>query len=235
MTTITHRLQAIHASITHICEKSNRHKAFKNQSVTDSIQLIAVSKMQPANNVREAFLSGQTHFGENYVQEALAKQIELTDCAITWHFIGPIQSNKTSVIAEHFDWVHTVDRLKIAERLNNTCLALNKKINICIQVNVSEEATKSGVLLRDLPQLAEQIKQLPNLNLRGLMAIPAPTKDVALQHLQFEQVRLAALGLNAHSYALDTLSMGMSDDFEAAILEGATMIRLGTLIFGARA
>ena len=234
MTTIAHRLQAIHASISHIADKNRPDKTVINQYIADSIQLIAVSKMQTADKVREAYLSGQTHFGENYVQEAVNKQIELKDCTVTWHFIGPIQSNKTGLIAEHFDWVHTVDRLKIAERLNATCGALNKQLNICIQVNVSEEASKSGVFLTDLPLFAQQIQQLPHLKLRGIMAIPAPTRDLTLQHAQFEQVRLACESLNQQGFALDTLSMGMSDDYEVAILEGATMIRLGTLIFGAR-
>ena len=234
MTTIALRLQAIRASITHIVAKKNIDKNVNNQLITDCIQLIAVSKMQTADKIREAFMHSQTHFGENYLQEALTKQTELKDCAITWHFIGPIQSNKTSAIAEHFDWVHTVDRLKIAERLDNTCGTLKKQLNICIQVNISQENSKSGVSLSELASLAQQIKKLPHLKLRGLMAIPAPTSDIVLQHAQFKQIRLAAGSLNQQGFAIDTLSMGMSDDYETAILEGATMIRLGTAIFGTR-
>lgn len=234
MTTIAIRLQAIHASITNISAKKKFDKVLKNQYKTDSIQLIAVSKMQTASKIREAYFHDQMHFGENYLQEALIKMAELSDCRITWHFIGPIQSNKTSAIAEHFDWVHTIDRLKIAERLNTTCALLNKKLNICIQVNVSGEISKSGISLTELPQLVQQINQLPHLKLRGLMAIPSPTHDIALQHAQFKQVRLAAESINQQGFSLDTLSMGMSDDYEAAILEGATMIRLGTAVFGPR-
>lgn len=234
MTIIALHLQAIQASIADISAKKKYDKPVNNQYITDSIQLIAVSKMQTANKIREAYGLGQTHFGENYLQEATAKQLMLTDCAITWHFIGPIQSNKTSAIATQFDWVHTIDRLKIAQRLDAACGSIDKKLNVCIQINVSEESSKSGIALTELPLLAQQIKQLPHLSLRGLMAIPAPTEDTALQHAQFRQVRLAAESLNQQGFALDTLSMGMSDDYEAAILEGANMIRLGTAVFGPR-
>ena len=234
MTTIALSLQALRTSIAHIVAKKSLAKLGNHSPAMSDVTLIAVSKMQTADKIRAAFLSQQTHFGENYLQEALSKQTELTDCAITWHFIGPIQSNKTSAIAEHFDWVHTVDRLKVAERLNSTCSTLNKQLNICIQINVSAEDSKSGVSLNDLPMLAQQIQKLTHLKLRGLMAIPAPTNDMTLQHAQFKQIRLAAESLNQSGFALDTLSMGMSDDYEAAILEGATMIRLGTAIFGAR-
>lgn len=226
MTTIAERLQAVKARI-HAAE----HNA---QRAAGSVSLLAVSKAHPAESLREAFDAGQRLFGENYLQEALNKQQALSDLAIEWHFIGPIQSNKTQPIAQHFSWVHGVDRLKVAERLNAARPASSGPLNICLQVNVSQEASKSGAMPEELAALAAAVKQLPNLRLRGLMAIPAPTDDIELQHQQFRMVRELHTRLVSAGYALDTLSMGMSEDFQAAIAEGATIIRIGSAIFGAR-
>lgn len=201
---------------------------------TQPVTLCAVSKAQPATAIRAAYDAGQTVFGENYLQEALQKQAELEDCAIAWHFIGPIQSNKTQPIARHFDWVHSVDRLKIAQRLSDARPSDLPPLNICLQVNISEEASKSGASGQELLELALNIKQLPHLQLRGLMAIPAPCSDFEQQRDQFRQVRALFDHLNSHGLQLDTLSIGMSGDFAAAIAEGATLVRIGTAIFGAR-
>ncbi|QKZ07251.1 YggS family pyridoxal phosphate-dependent enzyme [Pseudomonas eucalypticola] len=196
-----------------------------------SIGLLAVSKTKPAEAVREAFAAGIEEFGENYLQEALGKQAQLTDLPLTWHFIGPIQSNKTRAIAEHFAWVHSVDRLKIAQRLSEQRPADLPPLNICIQINVSGEASKSGCTPADLPALATAIAALPRLKLRGLMAIPEPTEDRAAQDAAFATVRTLQESLNL---PLDTLSMGMSHDLEAAVAQGATWVRIGTALFGAR-
>ena len=197
----------------------------------ESVGLLAVSKTKPAAAVREAHACGQRDFGENYLQEALNKQAELSDLALTWHFIGPIQSNKTRPIAEHFAWVHSVDRLKIAQRLSEQRPAQLPPLNICLQVNVSGEASKSGCAPEELPALALAVSQLPNLRLRGLMTIPEPTRDVAQQHAACARLRQLRDDLNLE---IDVLSMGMSDDLEAAIAEGATWVRIGTALFGAR-
>ncbi|WP_456292248.1 YggS family pyridoxal phosphate-dependent enzyme [Pseudomonas sp. AK106] len=196
-----------------------------------SVGLLAVSKTKPASDLREAYDAGLRDFGENYLQEALGKQAELTDLPLIWHFIGPIQSNKTRAIAENFAWVHSVDRLKIAQRLSEQRPPALPPLNICIQVNVSGEASKSGCSPEDLPALAQAISALPNLKLRGLMAIPEPTDDRDEQNASFTAVSTlqAQLGL-----PLDTLSMGMSHDLEAAIAQGATWVRIGTALFGAR-
>ncbi len=196
-----------------------------------SVALLAVSKTKPAAQLREAFAEGLRDFGENYLQEALGKQQALADLPLVWHFIGPIQSNKTRALAEHFDWVHSVDRLKIAERLSAQRPAHLPPLNICLQVNISEEPSKSGCLPEEVPALAAAIAALPGLRLRGLMAIPAPSTDPAVQRAAFARLRQlqAALPL-----PLDTLSMGMSDDLEAAIAEGATWVRVGSALFGAR-
>lgn len=196
-----------------------------------SIHLLAVSKTKPAAALREAHAAGVRDFGENYLQEARAKQVELADLPLCWHFIGPIQSNKTRDIAEHFAWVHSVDRLKIAQRLSEQRPADLPPLNICIQVNVSGEASKSGCTPADLPALAAAISALPRLKLRGLMAIPEPTEDRAEQDAAFAQVRTLQERLNM---GLDTLSMGMSHDLESAIAQGATWVRIGTALFGAR-
>jgi len=201
------------------------------QRDASSIHLLAVSKTKPAQAVREAYAAGMHDFGENYLQEALGKQAELTDLPLSWHFIGPIQSNKTRAIAENFAWVHSVDRLKIAQRLSEQRPADLPPLNICIQVNVSGEASKSGCTPADLPALAHAINALPRLKLRGLMAIPEPTEDRAAQDAAFAMVRHLQASLNL---PLDTLSMGMSHDLESAIAQGATWVRIGTALFGAR-
>ncbi|WP_283182030.1 MULTISPECIES: YggS family pyridoxal phosphate-dependent enzyme [unclassified Pseudomonas] len=197
----------------------------------DSVQLLAVSKTKPAEALREAYAAGLRDFGENYLQEALSKQLELADLPLIWHFIGPIQSNKTRAIAEHFAWVHSVDRLKIAQRLSEQRPADLPPLNICIQVNVSGEASKSGCTPADLPALANAISELPRIKLRGLMAIPEPTEDRAAQDAAFAAVQSLQASLNL---PLDTLSMGMSHDLESAIAMGATWVRIGTALFGAR-
>ncbi|WP_434679156.1 YggS family pyridoxal phosphate-dependent enzyme [Pseudomonas sp. R1-18] len=196
-----------------------------------AIGLLAVSKTKPADAIREAYAAGLRDFGENYLQEALGKQAELTDLPLCWHFIGPIQSNKTRPIAENFAWVHSVDRLKIAQRLSEQRPEGLEPLNICIQVNVSGEASKSGCTPEDLSALAAAISELPRLKLRGLMAIPEPTEDVNAQAAAFAAVRTLRDNLNL---PLDTLSMGMSHDLEAAIAQGATWVRIGTALFGAR-
>jgi pyridoxal phosphate enzyme (YggS family) len=198
----------------------------------DSVQLIAVSKTRPADELRLAYQLGQRDFGENYLQEALTKQEDLADLDIVWHFIGPIQSNKTRVLAECFDWVHSVDRLKIAERLSQQRPDQLAPLNICLQVNISGEASKGGVLPANLPHLVAAVSDLPRLRLRGLMAIPAPSVSTALQRAPLRAMRELLLSLADPS--LDTLSMGMSDDLEAAIAEGATMVRIGSALFGPR-
>ena len=197
----------------------------------DGIGLLAVSKTKPAAAVREAFAAGLRDFGENYLQEALDKQAELSELPLIWHFIGPIQSNKTKPIAEHFAWVHSVDRLKIAQRLSEQRPTGLPPLNICLQVNVSAEASKSGCAPAELAALAQAVSHLPNLRLRGLMAIPEPTDDAAAQRAAFARLRELRDGL---PLPLDTLSMGMSHDLDAAIAEGATWVRIGTALFGAR-
>jgi pyridoxal phosphate enzyme (YggS family) len=208
-----------------------REAAQASQRDCATVGLLAVSKTKPAAAIRQAFAAGTRDFGENYLQEALEKQAELSDLPLTWHFIGPIQSNKTKPIAEHFAWVHSVDRLKIAQRLSDQRPAHLPALNICLQVNVSGEASKSGCNPDELPALAQAVTQLPNLRLRGLMTIPEPTDDPCEQRAAFARLRELQHGLNLD---LDTLSMGMSHDLEAAIAEGATWVRIGTALFGAR-
>ena len=226
MTTISNRLQDILATIQSAAASSPSHQ---------QVQLLAVSKAQPAAAIRNAYAAGQIAFGENYSQEALEKQKQLTDLAIEWHFIGPIQSNKTQLIAQNFSWVHSVDRLKIAQRLNEARSSILRPLQVCIQVNVSNEESKSGVLPDQLEALAVAINVLPNLKLRGLMAIPAPTTDQAQQIAQFKQVRECYDALIRKGFALDTLSIGMSNDYQTAITQGATIVRIGSALFGARA
>ena len=201
-----------------------------------SVALLAVSKTFPAEDVRAAFNAGQRAFGENYVQEAVEKITELTESRreIEWHFIGPLQSNKTKIVAENFDWVHSVDRLKIAQRLSEQRPNHLAPLNVCLQVNVSGEASKSGVVPDEALTLAHAIAALPNLTLRGLMAIPEPAGTLDEQRAPHRRLRELMESLRADGLELDTLSMGMSADMEAAILEGATMVRIGTAIFGAR-
>ncbi|WP_069942972.1 YggS family pyridoxal phosphate-dependent enzyme [Pseudomonas putida] len=223
MSTLADNLSAISARIASAAQAAGRDPA--------SVQLLAVSKTKPASAIREIHTAGVRDFGENYLQEALTKQQELSDLPLIWHFIGPIQSNKTKAIAEHFDWVHSVDRLKIAQRLSEQRPAGLAPLNLCLQVNVSGEDSKSGCAPADLPALAKAVAVLPNLRLRGLMAIPEPTDDRAAQEAAFAHLRQLQenLGLD-----LDTLSMGMSHDLEAAIAQGATWVRIGTALFGAR-
>ncbi|WP_346796381.1 YggS family pyridoxal phosphate-dependent enzyme [Halomonas sp. Bachu 37] len=214
------------------------HVALENagRPINDA-RLLAVSKTKPADMIRQAWQLGQREFGENYLQEALDKQAQLADLeGLVWHFIGPLQSNKTRAVAERFDWVHSVDRAKIARRLSEQRPTELPPLNVCIQVNMSGETSKSGVSLDELSQLASEIAGLPNLNLRGLMTIPAPTETLEAQRKPLAALREAFLQLKQAfpDAPLDTLSMGMSDDLEAAILEGATLVRLGTAIFGAR-
>ena len=208
-----------------------RAAALAVQRDVTSIHLLAVSKTKPAGALREAHAAGIRDFGENYLQEARAKQLELADLPLCWHFIGPIQSNKTRDIAEYFAWVHSVDRLKIAQRLSEQRPEDLPPLNICIQVNVSGEASKSGCTPADLPALAAAISALPRVKLRGLMAIPEPTEDRTEQDAAFATVRTLQESLNM---GLDTLSMGMSHDLESAIAQGATWVRIGTALFGAR-
>ncbi len=198
-----------------------------------SVVLLAVSKTQSASAIAEAYQAGQRHFGENYVQEAIAKQRELAAFAITWHFIGPIQSNKTRLIAENFSWVHSVDSLKIAHRLSAQRPRHLPPLQVCLQVNVSEEASKSGILLDALRHHCEQLLGLPGIVLRGVMAIPVPATDLAKQREPYQKLHAAVAGLRLHK-PLDTFSYGMSGDLEAAILEGATTVRVGTALFGPR-
>lgn len=225
MTIIAYRLQEIIAAI----QRAQDASPYQQQ-----VQLVAVSKAQPADAIRAAYLAGQKIFGENYLQEALDKQALLEDLNIEWHFIGPIQSNKTQPISQHFSWVHSVDRLKIAQRLNDARPDHLPPLQICLQVNVSNESSKSGVAPNDVLALATQIQQMPKLKLRGLMAIPAPSHDEAQQTAQFKQVRQCYDALLAHGLELDTLSIGMSDDYQAAIAQGATFVRIGSALFGAR-
>ena len=227
MTTIAARLDAVRARIAAAARHAGRDPA--------DVKLLAVSKTWPAEAVREAAAAGQRAFGENYVQEGVDKVEALRALGLEWHFIGPLQSNKTRLVANRFAWVHSIDRLKIAERLAEQRDVHLPPLDVCIQVNVSGEASKSGVAPADLPELARAVASLPRLRLRGLMAIPEPTPDVALQRARFASLRMLRDELNAAGLGLDTLSMGMSDDLEAAIAEGSTMVRVGTAIFGSRA
>ena len=199
-----------------------------------SVQLLAVSKTWPAAKLRELAQAGQQHFGENYLQEALAKIEALADLTLIWHFIGPIQSNKTRDIAAHFDWVHSVDRLKIAKRLSEQRPADLPPLNICLQVNIDDEDSKSGASPEELMQLADDVKQLPNLNLRGLMVIPKATDDTDAQHDAFQRSFALYQSLQQQLPDIDTLSMGMSGDLTAAIANGSTMVRIGSALFGRR-
>lgn len=197
-----------------------------------NVLLLAVSKNKPVKDIAAAYQWGQRHFAESYCQEALKKQQELGAFDITWHFIGPIQSNKTKAIAAHFDWVHSVDSLKIARRLSEQRLGALPPLNICLQINISGEQSKSGIMLDELPQLCELVAELPNIRLRGVMAIPAPTMDFEEQRQPYKKLYQAVAKLD--NQKLDTFSFGMSGDLKAAIAEGATIIRIGTAMFGTR-
>ncbi len=220
------RLQAIRQRIENACRDAGREP--------DQVTLLAVSKTRNSDELRALAALGQRRFGENYLQEALSKITALQDLDLEWHFIGPLQSNKTRPVAENFAWVHSIDRLKLAQRLNDQRPAELAPLNICLQVNVSDEESKSGVSFTDLPELALQVSRLPRLQLRGLMAIPAPADDFEAQRRPLRLLREALQQLNREGLQLDTLSMGMSDDLEAAVAEGATMVRIGTALFGPR-
>lgn len=226
MTIIAANLQAVHQRIKRAATATNRSP--------DSVQLLAVSKTFGPAEVAAAWAAGQRAFGENFVQEALDKIAATRSLPLEWHFIGPVQSNKTRPIAEHFAWVHSIEREKIAQRLNDARPAELPPLNVLIQVNVSGEASKSGVTPGEEQALAAVIRALPRLRLRGLMAIPEPTPDTGLQRRRFALLRSLQRQLQADDPCADTLSMGMSDDLEAAVAEGATMVRIGTAIFGSR-
>lgn len=224
--TIAHNIKAIREQIKQLEQKYNRTQG--------SVQLLAVSKTRPIEDIYSALTEDQHFFGENYLQDALAKIENVTNNAAEWHFIGAIQSNKTRQIAENFHWVHTIDRLKIAQRLNEQRSPEQKPLNVCIQVNVSNEENKSGVSCEEAIPLAKKIIALPNIKLRGLMAIPESTTDFESQRKSFRLLRKLKEEINSQGIELDTLSMGMSNDMEAAIAEGSTMVRIGTAIFGTR-
>ena len=229
MTTISANLQAVRARIARAAREFHRS--------ADEIRLLAVSKTWPASDVRAAAVAGQKAFGENYVQEGLQKVAALAEpgeLELEWHFIGPLQSNKSKAVAETFDWVHSIDRMKIAERLSGQRPDTLPALQVCLQVNVSGEATKSGVTLAALADLAHRVALLPRLKLRGLMTIPAPVNDFVEQRHDFRSLRMAYEQLQNEGLQLDTLSMGMSHDLEAAIAEGATLVRVGSAIFGER-
>jgi pyridoxal phosphate enzyme (YggS family) len=225
---IASHLQRVHQRMDRVAVSSGRRPG--------SVQLLAVSKTFSAAAVREAYAAGQRAFGENYVQEALAKIADLADLRsqIEWHLIGPLQSNKTRDVAETFDWVHSVDRLKIAERLSAQRPASLPPLQLCLQVNISGEASKSGLLPAEVPAVAAAVAGLPRVVLRGLMAIPEPVADRQAQRLPHRALRDLMAAVNDTGLALDTLSMGMSADLEAAVLEGATLVRVGSAIFGGR-
>jgi len=228
MATIANNLQLVRDRIQQACSQVGR--------APESVTLLAVSKTFPAVTVREAFDAGQRCFGENYVQEAVDKIAELADLRsqITWHLIGPLQSNKTRVVAEHFDWVHTIDRLKIAQRLSEQRPSHLPPLQVCVQVNTSFEASKSGVAPEEALALAQAVSALPRLQLRGIMALPAPSDDPGVQKESLRQVRVAFELLRSEGLPLDTLSMGMSSDLESAIEQGSTLVRVGTALFGHR-
>lgn len=226
MQNIEKNLASIHESIEQAASRYGRDK--------QSISLLAVSKRKPESDIRLAWQAGQKAFGENYLQEALQKKQDLTDLDIEWHFIGAIQSNKTRPIAEEFDWVHCIDRAKIARRLSEQRPAGKPPLNICIQVNLDHEESKAGIELEELNELAEQVAKLPGIRLRGLMTIPAPQDSLEAQRATFSRLKDALLELNQSGYDCDTLSMGMTQDMEAAIAEGSTIVRIGTAIFGER-
>jgi PLP dependent protein len=220
------RLTQVRERITRACRDNGRDP--------DAVRLLAVSKGQPLEALRALAAAGQRRFGESYVQEAMAK-IRALDCPdCEWHFIGPLQSNKAALVAENFDWVHSIDRVKIATALSRHRAPDAPPLQVCLQVNISGETSKSGVDVAELPALAEQVTALPGLRLRGLMTIPRPTDNSAAQRDAFRRLRVASEELRRRGHDLDTLSMGMSDDLEAAIAEGSTLVRVGTALFGPR-
>jgi pyridoxal phosphate enzyme (YggS family) len=226
MTTISDNLQAVKTRVRRAIQAAGRPDG--------AVRLLAVSKTWPADSVRAAWAAGQRAFGENYVQEAVTKITALDDLDLEWHFIGPLQSNKTREVAENFAWVHSIDRLKIAERLSTQRPVDLPPLQVCIQVNVSGETSKSGVVPAEVSALAHAVAKLPRLRLRGLMAIPEPDGEPALLRQRFTLLRELRDSLNSEGLKLDILSMGMSDDLEIAIDEGAVIVRVGTAIFGQR-
>ena len=227
MTMIAANLQAVHARVSAACVAAGRSP--------QSVQLLAVSKTFPPNAVLQAAAAGQQAFGENYLQEAVLKIQALQGHTLQWHCIGPVQSNKTRLVAQHFDWVQSIDRLKIAQRLSEQRPSGLAPLQVCIQVNTDGGPTKAGVTPHDLPELARAVAALPQLTLRGLMTIPEPSADFASALALHARARTLMEDLNADGFGLDTLSMGMSADLEAAIHAGSTMVRVGTAIFGGRA
>ncbi len=227
MSSITENIKLVGEEIQQLCQRYSRP--------FNAVQLIAVSKKHSAEAIRLAYACGLSQFGESYAQEAIEKMRLLEDLDICWHYIGPLQANKTKIIAQHFQWVHSVERIKIAQRLNDQRPPGLAPLNVCIQVNTSNEESKSGLSLRELKHTAQQIKQLDRLKLRGLMCIPAPSQDIQQQRLAFRLLAQALNQLKAAGFVdLDCLSMGMSQDYGAAIAEGSTLVRIGTGIFGAR-
>lgn len=224
MSVIKQRFEAVHSEIRMAESVAGRIK--------NSVQLLAVSKTKSADDIAMAYHLGQRHFGESYLQEALIKQKELAAFDISWHFIGPIQSNKTKLIAAHFNWVHSVDRLKIARRLSEQRPKYLPDLNVCLQVNISGETSKSGITLDQLPELIAEIKGLPSICLRGVMAIPEAGTDFDQQCEPYRQLYCAVKKLDISS--MDTFSFGMSGDLKASIAEGSTIVRVGTRLFGAR-
>lgn len=214
--------------------KKIREAEKKFHRAPESVSLLAVTKGQPIEKISQAIEAGQQAFGENYLQESLPKIAFFTDKNIEWHFIGPIQSNKTKKIAENFSWVHSIDDFRIAKRLNDQRPENLPLLNVCLEINVSHETTKSGVNSEDIFKLAEYCMTLPRLKLRGLMAIPVQKTEFEEQRIEFHKLNILFKNLHARGFSLDTLSMGMSDDWKAAVAEGATMIRIGTGIFGQR-
>jgi hypothetical protein len=221
----------IHSRLKHLLVQIRQAEIAYNRK-PESVLLLAVSKTKSAKDIAAAYQAGQRHFGESYCQEALKKQQELGAFDITWHFIGPVQSNKTKVLATHFAWVHSVDSLKIAKRLSEQRPIALPPLNICLQVNISGEKSKSGITLTELPQLCELVSELPNIKLRGVMAIPMPEEDFELQRQPYKTLYQAVAKLN--NPELNTYSFGMSGDLNAATAEGATIVRIGTALFGAR-
>jgi PLP dependent protein len=221
----------IHSRLKHLLVQIRQAEIAYNRK-SESVLLLAVSKTKSAKDIAAAYQAGQRHFGESYCQEAQKKQQELGAFDITWHFIGPVQSNKTKVLATHFAWVHSVDSLKIAKRLSEQRPIALPPLNICLQVNISGEQSKSGITLTELPQLCELVSELPNIKLRGVMAIPMPEEDFELQRQPYKTLYQAVAKLN--NPELNTYSFGMSGDLNAAIAEGATIVRIGTALFGAR-
>ena len=223
---LANNLIAVRHQIAEICKR--------HQRTSDEVCLIAVSKTRSIEDIRALAAQGQIHFGENYVQESVDKIAQITEIELVWHFIGPIQKNKTKLIAENFSWIHSIDRESVAVRLNNQRPAALPALNICLQINIDNEDSKSGITPTALLPLAEKISELPNLKLRGLMSIPSASPEFDQQIATFQKMADLLYKLKQHGFDVDTLSMGMSNDYEAAIACGSTMVRIGTAIFGPR-